>query len=163
MQNVTDRLLEIACEFESKRAADSKHMTAQNRYIIGLLDENAALHSALQAANNELREAAERVSRYRKEIDGLRKELIATCDALNKQQEEQPSGWNPWDALPPATNGKPDWQQWYGGGCPVAGDQPVEIMFRDGHTNGKYWANFWNWQHRGIHSDIVAYRPLPDE
>lgn len=63
------------------------------------------------------------------------------------------------------------WIEWRGGRCPVAADRPVQVRFRcwdacvphdSLRKNPPMEAREFAWAHRGMDSDIVAYRITPN-
>lgn len=56
---------------------------------------------------------------------------------------------------PPVPDG---FTPWYGGECPVPGRTKVTALHRDGTTRESNWADCLDWTHRGVYTDIIAYR-----
>ena len=54
-----------------------------------------------------------------------------------------------------------EWIEWNGGTRPVPFDTKMRIRFRGGQECDGNAADGWRWDHRGVDSDIVAYRVLP--
>lgn len=56
---------------------------------------------------------------------------------------------------------EPEWVIWHGGECPVPAGSEVETKQGNGYT-AKGRAAIFDWERKGWHNDIIAYRILTD-
>ena len=88
--------------------------------------------------------------------DDLRK-VIHYAELALEAQYGQPVA----DALETITTPDDGWIEWKGGDCPVPKDATVQVEYR-GYSNSSIQSNhsagILEWNHLGIHDDIIKYR-----
>ena len=123
----------------------------------------SSINRTLNSVDGLLYQAAKKAQESRRLPDGrAQAELLGAINYLAGAAiayDTWASGLLPQKDGRPATSAEHEWIAWHGGDRPVEGDTLVNVRLRNGGlVGGATCADLFFWKHKGVSSDIVAWR-----